>query len=199
MSPEKHQDKRQDSHPTMPQDASDLDPESQSLLADMVKQDLVKNRRIAGVRTVLVVLSSKGMVYDVHALRHEVRMAYPDAAVFILTTEGKSIGAQAPSYVDLLIDFTGPGQRQGWFYARKLRRRARVAVGRNAGLFRKKIYDHVIDEKTISQMPSEVLDRERMIQKQVLALAGVAFVATGETHPDRGKTIALGLPPMQRL
>jgi hypothetical protein len=191
----------------MPQDSSPdhfpakfKDPESQLLLDEMTQQDGVRNTRIAGVRTVLVILSSKGMVFDTHALRHEVRMAYPDSAVFIRTTDGKPVGAPAPSYVDLLIDFTGPGQRQGWFYSRKLRRGARVAVGRNAGLFRKKIYNHVFDEKAVStQLPVDVLERERMVQRRVLALAGVAFIATGETHPDRGKTIALGLPPMQRL
>ena len=166
----------------------------------MGEQDLVKGNRIAGVSTVLVVLSAKGIVFDVHALRHEIRLAYPDATVFFRTTLGRPVGPPAPGYVDLLIDLTGPGQRQGWFYSRKLRRGSRVAVGRNAGLFRKRIYDRVFDEKNNpTHLPYEVLARERLVQKLVLGLAGVAMVPTGETHPDRGKTIALGLPPMQKL
>ncbi len=166
----------------------------------MNEQDRVKTSRIAGVRTVLVVLSSTGMVFDVHALRHEIRMAYPDATVFFRMTHGQPIGAPAPGYVDLLIDLTGPGQRQGLFYSRKLRRSSRVAVGRNAGLFRKRIYDRVFDEKAVLKtLPKESLEKERSVQRSVLELAGVALVQTGETPPDLGKSIALGLPAMKRL
>jgi len=175
------------------------DAQSQEILAAMNEQDQVKTSRIAGVRTVLVVLSSKGIVFDVHALRHEIRLAYPDATVFFRTTDGQPIGAAAPGYVDLLVDMTGPGQRQSWFYSRKLRRGSRVAVGRCAGLFRKRIYDRVFDEKSQSGLPYETLEKERFVQKKVLELAGVAIVPTGETHPDLGKSIALGLPPMLRI
>lgn len=178
------------------------DSESKALLEQINEQDRVKAGRIPGVRTVLFVLSSKGMVFDIHALRHETRLAYPDATVFFRTTFGKPIGAAAPAFVDLVVDLTGPGQRQGFFYARKLRRGSRVAVGRNAGLFRKRIYDSVYDEKEKSKaasLPKEVLEREQIIQKKVLALAGIAMIGTGETHPDRGKVIALSLPPLQRL
>jgi hypothetical protein len=177
-----------------------VDGESEILLKQMTAQDGVKTHRVAGVRTVLVVLSSKGMVFDIHALRHEIHMAYPDATVFMRTTSGKTIGAQAPSYVDLLIDLTGPGQRQGLFYAKKLRRGARTAVGRNAGLFRKRIYDRIYDEDAHRPLPNvDVLTNERRVQREVLELAGVALAQTGETHPDLGKTIALGLPPMQHI
>jgi hypothetical protein len=120
--------------------------------------------------------------------------------VFFLTTLGKPIGSPPPRQVDLLIDFTGPGQRQGWFFARKLRRMARAAVGRNAGLFRKRIYDKIYDEKAPSAtLSTDVLERERQVQKRILNLSGVAFVQYGDTPPDRGKSIALELPPMQRL
>jgi hypothetical protein len=175
------------------------DSQSQDILATMNEQDRVKTSRIAGVRTVLVVLSSKGIVFDTYALRHEIRLAYPDATVFFRTTLGQAIGAPAPAYVDLLVDLTGPGQRQPWLYARKLRRGSRVAVGRNAGLFRKGSYDRVFDEKKGIELPYETLEKERIVQKKVLELAGIAFVPTGETPPDLGKTIALELPPMQRL
>jgi hypothetical protein len=180
----------------------EIDLESQTLLNQIQEQEKVKKSRIAGVRTVLVVMSSKGMVYDVHSLRHAVRMAYPDSAVFFRTTSGKSIGAASPAHVDLLVDLTGPGQRAPFFNPRMLRRAAKTAVGRNSGWFgvRKRIYDKIYDEKAnMSSLPGESLDRERIVQKFVLELAGIPLAWTGETGADRGKTIALGLPPMQKL
>jgi hypothetical protein len=113
---------------------------------------------------------------------------------------GKPLGPVAPNKVDLLIDFTGPGQRQWIFRARKLKRMARVSVGRNAGLFRKSIYTKVFDEKAMPvDQPLDVLSRERKVQREVLRLAGIAFVQAGDTPPDRGKLTPLELPPMQRL
>jgi hypothetical protein len=185
------------------QDSRDeIDPESVELLSQIRKQEKVKTNRIAGVRTALVILSSKGMVFDSHSLRHEVRQAYPDAAVFFKTPLNVAIGGHAPAHVDLLIDLTGPGERTSFFFARKLRRSARVAVGRNSGLFsiRKRIYDRIYDEKTnAGQLPGETLDRERFVQKQVLDLAGIGASFSGETHADLGKSIALELPPMKKL
>lgn len=176
-----------------------IDGESLQFLNIMGESEKVRGNRIPGVKVVLVVLSSRGMVFDVEALRQKVMLTYPEAAVFFHTTDGKSIGSPAPQQVDLLIDFTGPGQRQGLFQAKKLRRMARVAVGRNAGLFRKRIYDRVFDEKVHApQMPAELLARERHVQKHVLSLAGVAFVQAGDTLPDRSKSIALELPLMSR-
>jgi hypothetical protein len=177
-----------------------VDAESDHLLASMAELEQTRTHRVPGVRTVQVVLSSAGMVFDVEALRQKILLSYPDAAVFFLTTDGKPIGAAAPSQVDLLVDFTGPGERQGFLYAKKLRRRARVTVGRNAGWFRKKIYDRVYDEKTkMSELPREVLARERIVQKAVLELAGVAFVPAGDTAPDRGKITPMELPPFAKL
>lgn len=176
-----------------------VDQESENCLTQVVQQDQVLANRIPGVKFVLVVLSARGMVYDRDALRQKIIQAYPDAVVFYQTTMGKAIGAASPEQVDLLIDLTGPGQRQGWFFAKKLRRIARFAIGRNAGLFRKKIYDRIFDEKSEPSLPREILERERWVQKKVFNLAGVAFVQAGETPPDRGKTIALELPGMQRL
>lgn len=178
----------------------ELDPQSELFLISMGGREKVRANQVAGVKTVLVVLSSRGMVFDVESLRQKILLAYPEAAVFFRTTDGKSIGPEAPSRVDLLVDFTGPGQRQGLFYARKLRRMARVAVGRNAGFFRKKIYHRVFDEKAhAATLPVESLEREREVQKMVLGLAGVAFAPVGDLPPDRGKNIALELPAMQRL
>jgi hypothetical protein len=140
------------------------------------------------------------MVLDIEAIRQKVLLTYPDSAVFFLTTRGRPMGAEVPDAVDLLIDFTGPRQRQGWFFAKGVRRKARVAVGRNAGLFRSRIYDRVFDEKVKGvTLPHDLLARERMVQRKVLELAGVAVAQQGEALADRGKTIALDLPPMRHI
>jgi hypothetical protein len=140
------------------------------------------------------------MVYDIESLRQKSLLSYPDAAVFFVTTDGKGIGAASPVQVDLLIDLTGPGQRQGLFFARKLRRMARIAVGRNAGMFRKRIYDRIFNERSPSvRLPVERLQKERLVQKAVLELAGVAFMPTGDTPPDRGKITPMDLPPFAML
>lgn len=174
------------------------DPQSEALLQLLEQQEKIKTVRIPGVRTVLVVLSSRGMVYDIESLRQKIQQAYREAAVFFRTTGGHAIGSVAPSQYDLLVDFTGPRQMQGLFYAQRLRRGARVAVGRNAGLFRKRIYDRVFDEKTAVGLPVELFARERKIQKEVLALAGVALELSGEVSQDRGKSIGLELSAMVR-
>jgi hypothetical protein len=165
----------------------------------MAEYEKVRANKVNGVKNVLIVISSRGMVFDIESLRQKVLLSYPEAAVFFRTTLGKPIGAIAPEKIDLLIDFTGPGQRQGLFYARKLRRTARVAVGRNAGLFRKKLYDRVYDEKAqLASLPVDLLKRERLVQRYVLEMAGVAFVPMGDVPPDRGKITPLELPPLAR-
>ncbi len=179
------------------------DSETQALLTLLLEeQEKVRAKRVPNVRTVLVVLSSRAMVYDVEALRQKVVLAYPGAAVFFRTTKGRPVGATCPPHVDLLIDLTGPRQRQNWFYALGLRRMARVAVGRNAGLFRKRVYDpdRIFDEKSpaiAKQLPEDLLARERFVQRQVLALAGVPLAQHGDATPDLGKSIALALPPLR--
>ncbi|MGZ3689488.1 MAG: hypothetical protein ACXWP5_01890 [Bdellovibrionota bacterium] len=177
-----------------------VDQESEGFFRQMGGQEKVIDHRVPGVRLVLVVLSAKAMVFDMDSLRQKIVIAYPDAAVFFQTTMGKPIGPLAPKHVDLLIDLTGPGTRQGLFAARRLRKLARVTVGRNAGLFRKKIYDRVFDESAEGgNLPTDVLESEREVQKRVLALAGVFFTQQGDPGADRGKSIALELPAMQRL
>jgi hypothetical protein len=186
---------RASSNPT-----ENLDQVSAACLTHVVRQSEIQANRFEGIKFVVVVMSAKGMVFDLGALRQKVMLAYPEAGVFFLNTMGKPIGAAAPEKVDLMIDFTGPGQRQGLFVARKFRRLARFVIGRNAGLFRKKIYNRIFDEKeNAASLPSEQLQRERFVQKKVLNLAGVDMVQSGETPPDRGKSIALELPGMQRL
>ncbi|MEK6579945.1 MAG: hypothetical protein AABZ55_12015 [Bdellovibrionota bacterium] len=175
-----------------------LDPESSRFLTEMAEQERVKANRFRGVRTVLVVLSATGIVFDLESLRQKILLSYPDAAVFFLTTRGSSVGTSAPQELDLVIDFTGPKQRQGFFFAKRIRGIARFAVGRKTGFFRKRIYDRILDEKK-ETLPTEMLERERSIQRKVLALAGVAFMPMGDVPPDRGKITPLDLPPMQKL
>ena len=168
--------------------------ESLRLLSDY---NQLQEYRVPGVRTTLIVLSATAMVFDVESLRQKVLLAYPDAAVFFITTAGKPLGVPSPRSVDLLVDFTGSGQRQGWLFARKLRGMARFAVGRNAGLFRKRIYDRIFDEKAkASELPKDLLDREGVVQKEVLGLAGIPVIPAGGVTPDHAKTVALDLPPL---
>lgn len=173
------------------------DPETQKSLSSLSDYEKLAANQIKGVRTVLVVLSAAAMVYDVDALRQKILMAYPEATVFFRTTSGKPLGIGSFKSVDLLIDLTGPGQRQPWGYARKLRSMAKFAVGRNVWFYRKRKYDRVFDEKSKNvKLPHDPLDRERFVQRHVLALAGVPVVPTGEATQDRAKSIALDLPPL---
>ena len=177
-----------------------IDSESQAFLTIMGEQERLRNQRIPGVRSVLVVLSSAGMVFDLDSLRQKIKLGYPEATVYFMNTQGQAVDTLLPSHIDLLIDFTGPKSRQGVFFAKRLRRMARVAVGRNVGLFRKRIYDRVLNEKADSKQTStDSLERERKTQRNVMALAGIAFVQSGDTPLDRAKTIALELPPMSHM
>jgi len=167
------------------------------------EKELARRNRVPGVRTVLVVLSSAGLVYDVECLRQKILLSYPEAAVFFLNTDGSPFGVSPSEHFDLLIDFTGPGQRQPFLLAKKLRRMSRVAVGRPAGWFRKRIYDRIFSEvpgKAANRPPDlDALQRERQIQQGILNLAGVTFLPTGETAPDREREIPRELPSMQGL
>jgi sensor histidine kinase YesM len=183
----------------MTQPNETLDAQSESLLLLLAEQERIRSNRSAGVKTVLVVLSAQGMVFDTESLRQKILLAYPEAAVFFRTTSGSAVGVSSPDHVDLLIDFTGPGQRQGLFYARKLRSVARVAVGRNAGFFRKSIFDRLYDEKVNrAKLPLDLLTKERFVQKEVLALAGVPLAQMGDVPTDQGKTIGLEISSLRK-
>lgn len=176
------------------------DLESQDCLNQVLEKGDVLAYRVPQVKMVLVVLSSRGMTFDCSSLQNQILSAYPDALVFFQSTSGKAMGATPPSRVDLLIDFTGPRQRQGWFYARKLKRSCRVAVGRNAGLFRKGLYDRIFDEFDPKwKLPVDLLERERFAQKKVLELAGIGVIRPSETPKDRGKIVPLDLPGYKKL
>lgn len=174
------------------------DQESQSFLLKLADEARVRANRVENVRTVLVILSSKAMVYDTEALKVKILLAYPEAKIYFMTTLGKSMGPKPPAKIDLLIDFTGPRMRHKWFLARRLRSITRVCVGRTAGFFREFIYDRVFDETKDPTIPKDVLLRERIIQRKVLELAGVPLSQKGLPMEDRGREIALQLPPLRK-
>lgn len=179
-----------------------LDLESQGALSKLAAQEKVKASRVPGVKTVLVVLSSKAMVYDIEALRQKIRQTYSDATVYVVTTMGVPLGEKPPKSVDLLLDFTGPGERQSLFHAKKLRRMARVAVGRKSGFFRARIYDRVFDPTqgtSSALLLQDSLERERQVQKAVMEMAGITLFQYGDTPADIGRSIALKLPALNQL
>lgn len=160
-------------------------------------EEQVRANRIDNVKTILVILSARGMVFDTYALKQKILLTYPGAKVYFETTQAYPLGEKAPEKLDLVIDFTGPMQRHKWFYARALRNRARVCVGRNAWFFREHVYDRIVDESKL-ELPRDVLERERMVQRAVLELAGVPLSTKGELGSDLGKKIALDLPPLRK-
>jgi hypothetical protein len=177
----------------------EVDAETLASLKRLDGLEQISKNRVQNASTVLVVLSSAAMVYDIDAIREKIKAAYPHAVVFFWNTAGESMGAKAPSSVDVVIDLTPPRARQGLFFARKIRRRGKFVVGRNAGFFRKSSYDRVFDEKAAAgKLPMDRFHRERLVQKEVLALAGVSMIETGSPTADLAKVIALELPPMAR-
>ena len=174
------------------------DLESDHSLSAIHVADSIRKNKVPNVRTVLIVLSVRGMALDVASLKQKVQLAYPGTEVYFMTTLGKYLGNSAPTSVDLLIDLSGPGTRQGLFFARRLRRRARVAVGRASSTFRKGAYDRVVEE-TFNSSKQDILIHEREVQRKVLASAGVAVIQAGDTHADRGKITPMELPPFKRL
>lgn len=143
-----------------------------------------------GIKNVLVVFSSKAQSFDAAALVNFVQHAYPRSKVFFESCSGQTIGEPCPRKVDLLIDFTQPGARQSFLLPLKLRKKARFAIGRNAGIyFRKKLYDRIYDEKQDSSKPSDYLEGESWAQKKVLELAGVPVIRHGGVTQDRSKEI----------
>jgi hypothetical protein len=151
-----------------------------------------------GVKSVLVVLSSRAMAFDQAALRNHIHLAYPGTAVFFVSVSGDPVGVAAPGKVDLVIDFTEPKARQPILFAARMRSRGRFVVGRKAGLFvRKARYDRVYDQDSDSLVPRDYLDSESWAQRKVLELAGVPVRRQGGVTLDLGREIASHLPPMQ--
>ncbi|MBU6375855.1 MAG: hypothetical protein KGQ59_07665, partial [Bdellovibrionales bacterium] len=73
--------------------------DSEFYLSTLAEQERLQTYRFAGVRTILVVLSSAGMAVDLDGLRSRIHAAYPDAAVFFVTTRGKTLGASSKGHV----------------------------------------------------------------------------------------------------
>ena len=145
-----------------------------------------------GIKNVLVVFSSKSQAFDAASLENLVKHAYPGSQVFFISTSGQVIGKQCKSRVDLVIDFTQPGARQGLFFPLMMRKKARFAIGRKAGFyFRSSLYDRIYNDKNDSSKPTDYLEGERWAQRKVLELAGVPVVRQGGVTPDRSKDIAL--------
>jgi hypothetical protein len=150
------------------------------------------------VKSVLVVLSSKSMAFDLPALRNFITHSYSGSAVFFISTSGDSIGVSGPSKVDLVIDFTQPGSRQGMFFASQMKRRGTHTVGRKTGgFFNRNGYTRIFDEAKDVSLPKDYMDRERVIQRKILELSGIEIVRQGGVTADHSKDIALTLPPMQ--
>lgn len=145
-----------------------------------------------GIKNVLVVFSSRSQAFDEPALENFVKHAYPGSKVFFVSTSGQEIGKKVPARVDLLIDFTQPGARQPLLFPFKMRKKARFAIGRKAGIyFRTKLYDRIYDEKNDSSKPKDYLEGESWAQRKVLELAGVPVIRQGGVTLDRSKDIAL--------
>lgn len=183
-------------------DLSELlkDPETTHCLSEVTEPEAIRAARVPGVKSVLVVLSSRAMAFDTDSMRHKIRQAYPEAASYFMGSSGSFMGVEAPSSVDLVIDLTGPGERGGWLLSRKLRRLGRVVAGRNAGPFRKRTYDRVFDEQKDQELlPVDLLSRERFVQKQVLGMVGISVLPVSDPVPDLGHSLATQLPPFKKL
>lgn len=168
------------------------DGEATSTLQHLLEDEVIRKNKVENVRTILVILSARAVVFDDASLRQKIHLTYPEAAVYFMTTKAYAFGKVLPSNakIDLLIDFTGPGQRHKWFWARQLRGISRVCVGRTAGFFREFIYDRVFKEVDLKELPRDMLNRERFVQREVLALAGVPLSPKGNLGTDLQKTIA---------
>lgn len=173
---------------------------SEFYLQLLQEQEKIKKNRVPGVKTVLVVLSYKGITYDRDALKQKIHMSYPESTVFFCTTNGKPVGPNFPEVVDLVIDFTPGGSWRNLFMPRKFKHMAKTIVGRNTGLFRTRSYDRVFDEIKDSHVNTLVgLHREQEVQKKVLELAGIAMIPIGETPRTVERELPLKLPSMKNL
>lgn len=173
---------------------------SEFYLQLLQEQEKIKKNRIPGVKSVLFVLSYKGMAYDRDALKQKTHLSYPESTVFFAATSGKAVGPGYPEVVDLVIDFTPGGSWRNIFAPRKFKQMAKSIVGRAGGPFRARIYDRVFDEeKNADVVRLDGLHREKEVQKRVLEMAGIAMIPVGETPRTIEKELPLKLPSMKNL
>lgn len=171
---------------------------TENLLSILAKAEQIRKNRIENVTNVLVVLPARALAFDRDALQEKINATYSTANVYFVSTLGHPVGRVMPTDLDLVIDFTGPGHRHKWFFARKLRSKARFLVGRNAGFFRAYIYDRIFNEFKEPNIPNDTLEREKYVQRQVLELAGVPISQRGQVNQDLSKKIAADLPRLKK-
>jgi len=176
---------------------TDLD--SELSLERLSYETQILKKRMTGIKTVLVVLSARALAFDRDSLRAKIINAYPGSKVYFVSTLAIPIGETAPEFIDLVIDFTGPGQRHKWFFARKLRARAKHLIGRNAGFFRAYSYDQVFDESNEPGVPTDPVHRERFVQTAMLERIGVPVTQRGTLLQDVSHDIALELPRFKKV
>ena len=183
--------------PTATEDSVLVDQESQKFLHLLDQETELRKHREKDIKTVLVILSNRGLTFDVASLKQKITLAYPGAQVFFKATGGGDcFGPAAPSQVDLLIDFTAPGAHQHLGMFLKFRMQGRIVIGRNKGIARKLLYNRVFDEKNPElDLPRDLLQSERIVQREVLALAGIPLSQHGDVLMD--ESAAMGFNTAQ--
>ncbi len=176
-----------------------MDHDSELSLQRLSYEANILKNRMSNVKTVLVVLSARALAFDRESLRSKIVNAYPGAKIFFVSTQAKAMGEEAPEQIDLVIDFTGPGQRHKWFFARSLRSRAKYLIGRNAGFFRAFSYDQIFDESKEDNVPKDPVHRERFVQTAILERVGVPVAQRGALLEDISHDIALELPRLKKV
>ncbi len=173
----------------------DTDSVSLFHLAQIAESQQVSHSCFEKVIFILVILSAKGMPYSIEFLMKIILCSYPNSVIFFQTTSGQMIKAKTPEKIDLVVDFTGPRQRQKKILPRQWKNMTRFIVGRNWGSFRKHYYDRVLNEASNHfYLPEKMLQYEKWVQRKVLGLAGIGWAQTSEIPKDQGKTIARTLP-----
>lgn len=175
---------------------TDLD--SEKSLERLSYEAAILKNKLSSIKTVLIVLSARALAFDRESLSSKVKAAYPGSQVFFVSTLAKAIGDVAPEQIDLVIDFTGPRQRHKWFFARKLRSRAKYLIGRNAGFFRPYSYDKIFDEFVEPGVPEDPVHKERFVQTRILECVGIPVTQRGSLLQDASHDIALELPRFKK-
>lgn len=130
---------------------------------------------LSSPKWILIILSSRTMVFDVEALRHAVLKVYPEAVIFFESGSGRPVNSVvAPRKVDLTIDLTGPRERGALTSLWRKRRRTLHLIGRRGCCLREFFY-HVLAPVEKQPGVSSVLERERMAQESVLSLVAVSI------------------------
>ena len=102
------------------------------------------------------------------------------------------------AHIDGDILVLGVGGKMGPTLARMAKRAAPAKRVIGVARFSEQGLRERLEAWGIECIACDLLDRERVVQKHVLELAGIAFVQAGDTPPDRGKITPLELPPLAR-